>query len=424
MKMRAVILFLSLSLSISTCANHAAEKCADEWIGGITSQTFPGGTGVNIHFTDAQPGEIKMIAGAGFRWVRMDFVWAETERQRGVYDFSAYDRLLAALDQNRLNALFILDYGNPLYTKDKAVRTEEGRQAFTRWALAAAKHFGGRGAIWELFNEPNNKMFWPPAPNVDEYITLALMVGHAFRSEAPNEKLVGPATGLDFPFLESCFKAGLLDYWSAVSVHPYRDDDPENAATEYCRLRKLIRDHNRGKEMPIISSEWGYSSAWPRMNEQQQAAMLTRELLTNVANGIPISIWYDWRDDGGDANEGEHHFGIVRQEFRGNSESPFEPKPAYFAAKTVNSFLNGSSYQKRISTTDADDFVLVFSDSGRERIAAWTTASRPRQVLISLQPGSYTLTKSSGEKMREVSVGQNGLTIELATSPIFLWPLR
>ena len=28
------------------------------------------GLGVNIHFTDPEPGEIKMIAAAGFRWVR------------------------------------------------------------------------------------------------------------------------------------------------------------------------------------------------------------------------------------------------------------------------------------------------------------------------------------------------------------------
>lgn len=86
--------------------------------------------------------------------------------------------------------------------------------------------------------------------------------------------LIGPATGLDFPFLESCFKAGLLDYWPAVSVHPYRDDGPESAATEYCRLRKLIRDHHQGKETPLISSEWGYSSAERGMNGPQQADML------------------------------------------------------------------------------------------------------------------------------------------------------
>jgi hypothetical protein len=73
--------------------------------------------GVNIHFTDPKPGEFEMLAAAGFKWVRMDLAWAATERAKGEYDFSAYDRLVAALDKHKLRALFILDYGNPLYAE-------------------------------------------------------------------------------------------------------------------------------------------------------------------------------------------------------------------------------------------------------------------------------------------------------------------
>jgi polysaccharide biosynthesis protein PslG len=424
--MRAAILFLSLCLSISTCANHAAEKCADEWTP-IASQTFPTGTGVNIHFTEAQPGEIKMIADAGFRWVRMDFKWEVIETQRGVYDFAPYERLLAALDDNHIRAYFILDYGNPLYGADRSVRTEEARQAFARWAVASAKHFANRGIVWELFNEPDIDIFWPPKPNVDEYIALALTVGRAWRAQVPNEILIGPASAaIDVPFLESTFKAGLLPYWSAVSIHPYRKTDPETVARDYCGLRKLLQSYKaaNANSIPIVSGEWGYSSVSRWMNETQQADMLSRQFLTNAANGIPISIWYDWRDDGLDANEAEHHFGIVRHEFRQNDNSPFEPKPAYFSAKTVNAFLNGSTYQRRLGLSEAENFVLVFSNGAHERIAAWTTSGGARQVSFSLQPGNYTVTKSSGEKIRDVSVGQSGLTIELFPSPIFITPIR
>jgi hypothetical protein len=52
-----------------------------------------GRLGVNIHFTDPRPGEMQMIADAGITWVRMDFSWAHTERAKGEYDFSAYERL-------------------------------------------------------------------------------------------------------------------------------------------------------------------------------------------------------------------------------------------------------------------------------------------------------------------------------------------
>ena len=86
-------------------------------------------------------------------------------------------------------------------------------------------------------------MFWRPQPDANEYVALAIAVGRAFRLAAPDEKLIGPATGLDWPFLEVCFKAGLLDYWTAVSVHPYRQTDPEEAANDYCRLRKMIEHY-------------------------------------------------------------------------------------------------------------------------------------------------------------------------------------
>ena len=30
-----------------------------------------------------------------------------------------------------------------------------------------------------------------------------------------------------------------------------------------------------------------------------------------LSQGVPLSIWYDWHDDGADAHEAEHHFGTV-----------------------------------------------------------------------------------------------------------------
>lgn len=363
-----------------------------------------------------------MIAKAGFRWVRMDFVWEATEKQRAVYDFSAYDRLMAELDRHKIKAIFIFDYGNSLYTKDKAVRSEEARQAFARWSVAAAKHFAGRGIVWELFNEPNNEMFWPPRANVDEYVALALAVGRAFRAEVPNEKLIGPgASYIDLPFLESCFKAGLLEYWSAVSVHPYRQDDPETVAGDYCRLRELIKSYAKNREVPIVSSEWGYSTLWRNMSESKQAEMLSRQLLTNAANGIPISIWYDWWDDGADADAAEHHFGIVRHDARANAQEPYETKPAFQAAQAVNTFLDGATFEKRLPVGEPHDFVLVFSRAGEVRVAAWTTSSRAKQLTIPLN-GRFNLTNNAGENLGALSASAGVVSINVSRAPVYLSP--
>lgn len=423
MKIRAVLILFSVLLSVITGADRLPGSCKDAWTPGLNTSTFPQGIGVNIHFTDARPGEVKMIADAGFRWVRMDFKWDLTEKERGRYDFSPYERLMAALEPHGIRVLFILDYGNPLYTEDKAVRGEQARQAFARWAVAAAKHFSGRGIIWECFNEPNVPMFWPPKPNVDEYIALALAVGRAFRVAVPNEKLIGPATsGLDFNFLEACFKAGLLEYWSALSVHPYRQSNPEIAANEYCVLREMIERYRprESQPIPIVSGEWGYSSAWRGISEERQAQLLSRSWLMNLANGIPLSIWYDWQDDGADPEEAEHHFGLVRHIPDEAREFRYEPKPSYLASKTLNAFVGGFIFQKRLPVGNDTDYVLVFGNGVEQRIAAWTTASQSHRITIPLKAGSYLMTKHTGENAGNLSVREDSLRIEVSLSPVFL----
>jgi len=341
-----LVLVLILTLPCSGCIR--SESCTFSSQSAASVTQVPEGFGVNIDFTDPSPGEIKMLSEGGFRWVRMDLKWDLTETDSGRYDFSPYDRLLAALQPYSIHTLFILDYGNPLYDNGAPPRKEATRQAFARWAVAAAKHFSGRGALWEVYNEPNHSTFWPPQPNVQEYIELAKVVGRAFREQVPDEKLLGPATSeIDFNFLESCFKAGLLEYWSGVSIHPYRRSDPETVAEDYCQLRELIKRYSK-RNIQIISSEWGYSSVWSGLNVDKQGELLARAWLTNVANGISLSIWYDWRDDGLNPDEPEHHFGTVFNSYHVNREPVYNAKPTYLAARTLSAFFAGYRFEKRI----------------------------------------------------------------------------
>jgi len=310
---------------------------------------IPDCLGVNIHFTDPKPGELEMLAAAGFKWVRMDFGWGGTERKKGEYDFSTYDRLVAALEQFQIRAVFILDYGNPLYADPgdtppftSRANSPEFREAFGKWAVAAVQHFKGRGYLWEMWNEPNGG-FWKSPDKTGDYIALAKSTGEALRQAGllgpKGEAFIGPATSeIDAPYLEACFKAGLLEYWDAVSVHPYRQGAPETVEEEYRSVRLLIRKYApKDKTIPIISGEWGYSTGWKNFDDEKQARYLAREFLVNVANGIPLSIWYDWHDDGTNPQESEHRFGIVRNEYHAGRDPVYDAKPAYLVARALMS---------------------------------------------------------------------------------------
>lgn len=396
----------------------------------------PGSLGVNIHFVDPVPGEMAMLAASGVRWIRMDLDWPATERVAGQYDFSAYDRLVAALDANHLHAIFILAYRNPLYDSGLSPASAEAVQAFAAWAAAAVTHFRGHGILWEMYNEPN--WFWTPRPNTEAYIKLALATGEAVQEAAPEEKLIGPASAvIDPPFLEACFRAGLLNYWSAVSVHPYRQKDPETAADDLREVRLLIRKYAPpGKNIPILAGEWGYSSVWPEMNDEKQGAMLAREWLTALANDVPLVIWYDWRD-GADPRDPEQHFGMVglpEAASAGGAKSaakaaqsgagaagPFRPKPAYLAAQTLTHFLDGFRFNKRLTLESPDDCLLLFTKGDQVRLAAWTTGQSHSAVLPA-SPGRFELTSFTGKKLPPLAAERHGLSVTLTRSPRYLAP--
>lgn len=378
--------------------------------------------GVNIHFTNPKPGEMKMLAESGVRWVRMDLGWAWTERKKGEYDFSEFDQLMKALDEYKLRAVLILDYSNPLYEANQSVVTAEGRKAFARWAAAAVKHFKGRGVVWEIWNEPDIPNFWKPEPNVNHYVALARAACAAIKEAAPREVIVGPGCSSTRPeFLEPCFQGGLLEFWQAVTVHPYRQGAPESVGIEYHRLNRLIAKYApQGKNVAVVSGEWGYSATWNRFDEDQQGKMLAREWLTNLSLQVPLSIWYDWHDDGTDSKDPEHHFGMVKFEYHQGRDPVYDPKHAYTAAKTLTSTFKGYQFVKRLATGDQDDYALLFRNRDQLILAVWTTSVQSHEISIPLKSDVHAAVNYLGQSHRQVSVASNQLTIGVSDSPVYV----
>ncbi len=81
-------------------------------------------------------------------------------------------------------------------------------------------------------------------------------------------------------------------------------------------------------------------------------------------SGIPLSIWYDWQNDGPDANYNEHNFGTVMNDLT--------PKPAYIAMKTMTGRLGGYVFKQRMEANEGD-YHLIFTNYHDQRLAAWTT---------------------------------------------------
>ncbi|MGL1901540.1 MAG: glycoside hydrolase family 5 protein, partial [Fibrobacterales bacterium] len=360
---------------------------------GLPGPTIPHGFGVNIHFRKNSK-QLTQIAAAGIKLIRMDIFWHIVEKEKGTYNWEAYDSLVAGCEQRGIQLLFILAYSNENYEEyGNSVWTHAGRVGWTDFAVAAVTRYKEKNIIWELWNEPNIYNFWAPNPDVNAYMKLMDRAVPAIKAAHPDIVLLGSATShIDMNWHEDTFKQGFLNYIDAVSVHPYRAQDPETAQSEYDGLRSLIRQYNGGNDKPVVSSEWGYSNInWDNnpLSDHEQARRLVRIMLTNISKGVNLSIWYDWRNDGEDGGNREHNFGLV--------ERDYTPKLAYYAYQTLNTVLNGYKFMKRIDSGTPGVYYLKFGKGDDRIYAFWKEgASETRDIYNSL--GSVEIVDMFGER--------------------------
>lgn len=361
----------------------------------------------------------------------MDFAWGGIETTMGSYGWSNYDWLTSNLTSLDIKPYYILDYGNPLYYNSISPNDTYSRNAFARFAANATLHFQGNNILWEMWNEPNIA-FWTPTPNVTSYIALAQTTGNAIKAATPHEIYIGPASaGVDWNFLTSCITSGLLNVWDAVSVHFYRGNNPEQATADYASLRSLIRK-NKPSTKPyvgLISGEWGYTtvvnvSDSRKVTEEVQAQYVTRQYLSNLQSDIPVSIWYDFHDDGTDPTNSEHRFGLFRNYEYTNRTLAYDPKPSGVAAIAFSTFLRQLSFNKQIDVGNSSAYVALYTDSDMPStvvLVAWSTLG-DISITIPVSNGQFNITNMYGNQSAVTTVSNGVLSITVNAEPQYIVP--
>ena len=131
--------------------------------------------GVNIHAPSGAHLRhlLDEAQAAGIGWVRIDFIWAVVQPQRGTFDWSLYDEIVDEARSRGIEVLAILAYTPGWATDGDAFngvpRDVEDWRTFCR---RAAERYRGRIAAWEIWNEPNLPQFW--AGSRAEYRDLIL----------------------------------------------------------------------------------------------------------------------------------------------------------------------------------------------------------------------------------------------------------
>jgi hypothetical protein len=283
--------------------------------------------GVNIHSLKDERG-LDLASEAGFKFVRVDLLWAELEKQDR-YDFTPFDNLMRSLEARDMGVLWLLAYGHPEHG-GRSPQSTDDLAAYGRYAAAAVSHFRGHNVRFEVWNEPNGKQFLENPATYPDLLRAAL---DAIRLQDPNAAVsTGGTSGFDFPFLNLMLESDSAKKANAIGVHPYRDSGPETLAADLLLLRGLIQ-RTAGLSTPVWDTEWGYSSyglsrrdsgdgdGHSDVAQTRQAVLVARECLTVWILGLPLAVVYDLRDDGSDPFKREQNFGLLNQD---NSEASDE----------------------------------------------------------------------------------------------------
>ena len=391
--------------------------------------------GVSIHQIQ-DPREWDLIVEAGFGVVRMDLNWERVERVRGRYDWSYYDGMAQSLRAHGLRPLFILDYGNAIYSPQVQIAGHPGEMhpaaptneaalaAFTAFASEAVRRFQSMDPIWEIWNEPENDEMWPPHSDTAQFLALATRTCEAMRRVSPSAEIVSPGaakapTDQDTrpALLQALLASSLKTCLSGLSVHPYLFVSAlDGSARTWGRLRSMTAGVDRQGRAPLqlLSSESGVSTFKGQVSELQQAAYVARMLLLNAASDVALSVWYDWRDDGDDGDNPEHRFGLLRRDF--------SPKPAWRAMRTLSAELQGMQFLCRASVPGAPLTKLVFGGPTSTRVVAWSSGRGSESTVLNVGrsqalAGATTLL---GEPQPIEAADAQRVALALGPQPVYI----
>jgi polysaccharide biosynthesis protein PslG len=346
--------------------------------------------------------DLDLMQSAGIKTLRTDLLWGAVERNKGQFDFSKYDDLLAAMDKRGIKPMFVLGLNNP---HDKSgnltIYPDSNKKAFMQYAKAAVQHFAGKGIVWELVQQPNQAFFWHPAPNAKDYADLATTLLPELKALDPSGHFIAPSLaghGLDYQqalYPHKQAGKGVLDHADGVSVHTYRGKDrqPESILGNYAKTQALMTQHRQDKTpLPVILGEWGYNRV--DVTPEQQARYATRQALMGMMVKTPLNVWFNWKGDimklTDDPKNPEQQFGLVNKHH--------QPHPAYHALKHLATQLKGYQFENRLATENPDHFVLQFSKPVKDKNPQRKWVAWTRQSAATAEQNRVSLAQGAGEQ--------------------------
>jgi polysaccharide biosynthesis protein PslG len=280
-----------------------------------------------------QASQLAAMKAMGINSVRLDANWDWVQYGGPhTFDWTQLDQAVNSVHAAGMSVDLIIDGCPPWAALSNTSAVPASSAQYATWAAEVAARYAPKGVgTFEIWNEPNNANFWPPAANAVAYTANLVAAYAAIKSVDPAafvisgglapEVTAGPNINA-VDFLTVMYAHGAKGSFDAVGYHPYSYPALPNTYESWSGWSQMSQTNpsirsvmasNGDSAKQVWITEVGAPTGGPDgVGQATQATVLTQAIANaRTTSWIGALYIYSWQDQGTSQNTDEDWFGMI-----------------------------------------------------------------------------------------------------------------
>ena len=265
--------------------------------------------------------QMKDMVRSGVESIVTHIPWATMQPvQGGPIDFAQTDRIALTAARLRMTFVPVVVFAPPWGALFPERPTSPPQSAgYGTFVSALVKRYGPGGELWkanpgvkaspirtwQIWNEPNLKLFWDQDQWETTYVSVLKAAHDAIKAADPKGKVaLAGLVNTSWEDLASLYKAGAKGLFDVLALHPYT-----GLMKNVLRIVKYNRDvlnRNGGRKIPIILTESGWPPSDGYVKNRYGFEVKLKDLPKLIKDSFPEFVrarklynvigfyWYSW----------------------------------------------------------------------------------------------------------------------------------
>ncbi|OIO91842.1 MAG: hypothetical protein AUJ96_33240 [Armatimonadetes bacterium CG2_30_66_41] len=349
------------------------------------------------------------LSRCGVKWIRAWWGWGMAEKEPGQFDWTEYDRQLAAVHRAGMEIMPILLRYYPQFERDWAGKTDKIQQPpndLTQWGNfveTTVRRYRGRVKAWEVWNEPQYTM------DARTYADILKVTYERIRAADPDAQVVGFA-GVSLDYIRDVCEAGSAKCLDVLAHHSYSQlGHPwEQMAKLAADTAALVDQH--GATTRVWHSEQGSGADGVGYlhlaeTEEQCAVNLVQSNLSALSTGVEKFFWFSAQ------TSPTYGWGVFYENY--------VPRPRLVALNGLARLLEGRKVTGRLTLADGQAACVLLDGAAGPAAAVWNLREKLRLKLPAA--GDLRSLDMLGNPLTEAALQAAALSVDLAEGrPLYL----